>query len=230
MKLKTPTILLVGVAAILGLVAIAELQEGDRSSGGGAEPLFSFAEDDINALEIETSTTTLDLERDDSGTWQLQQPQQAPVNEATVTFLLNLLATEESDRTFSVAAQELDSYALDTPQATVEIGLEDGSRHKLLLGDYDFSNEYLYAQVDPEEPPETPSEDEPEVEVQLVPASFDSAINRPLQDWIQLETEAETGTAEENDQSPSNPDAILPEESAPNQPAPNEAAPDESEN
>lgn len=186
MKLKTPTVLLVGVAAVLGLVAIAALQDGDRDSKG-AQPLFSFAEEDIEALMIETPSGTLNLEQDEADTWQLEAPEQAPVNEATVTFLLNLLATEESDRTFSVPVGDLGDYALDNPQTRIEIELEDGTQHELVLGDYDFSNESLYAQVDP--PEDSDSDATAEVEVVLIPATFESAINRPLQDWIQLETE-----------------------------------------
>jgi len=194
MKLKTPTVLLVGVAAVLGVAAIAALQDGDRTSEG-AQPLFSFAEEDVEALSIEAPLGSLDLEQDEADTWQLKEPQQAPVNEATVTFLLDLLATEESDRTFSVPVEELADYALANPQATIEIELEDGTRHELVLGDYDFSNESLYAQVDP--PEISDSDGAEEVEVRLIPAAFESAINRPLQDWIQLETESPEGDSED---------------------------------
>lgn len=198
MKLKTPTVLLVGVAAILGLAAIAALQDGDRDSTG-AQPLFAFAEEDIEALEIESPSGNLSLEQDEGDTWQLEAPEQAPVNEATVTFLLNLLATEESDRTFSVPVSELGEYALDNPQTRIAIELEDGTQHELVLGDYDFSNESIYAQVDP--PADNGSEATAEVEVVLIPATFENAVNRPLQDWIQLET----GNAEE-----SSPEDVLP--------------------
>lgn len=186
MKLKTQTVLLVGVAALLGLAAVVALQDGDRASKG-TQPLFSFAEEDVEALTLETPSGTLSLEQDEADTWQLKAPEQAPVNEATVTFLLNLLATETSDRTFSVPAGDLGDYALDNPSVTVEILLEDGTSHELALGDADFSNESLYAQVDP--PDDSNADAAAEVDVWLVPATFESAINRPLQDWIQLETE-----------------------------------------
>ncbi|MEL6320406.1 MAG: DUF4340 domain-containing protein [Cyanobacteria bacterium J06626_14] len=211
MKLKAPTVFLVGIAAVLGLVVFAEFQGGDRQAGTDqdAQPLFTFEEDDIQSFMIETPLETLSFERDAEGVWQMQEPEEFTANDASVSFLLNLLATGESDRRLTVSLDELDDFGLDNPQTTIDVVLQDDSTHQLVLGDFDFSQQSLYARVDPDAIDE---EGESEtVDVALVSTSFDAAVNRSLEEWQQVEPEEppeETVTPEELEE-PS--DSDLPE-------------------
>ena len=210
MKLKAPTVLLVGIAAILGLVVFAELQGGDRTgSDDEGQPLFSFEEDDVQSLTVETLINTLSFERDDDGAWQMVQPEAFPASDASVSFLLNLLVTGESDRTLSVLSDDLNDFGLEVPQATIDIVLEDETTHQILLGDFDFNQQSIYAQIDPAVPVPSGEDDRAdELSILLISSSFDAAINRPVEEWQQVEV----APLDEITPEESIPEEVLPEE------------------
>ncbi|MEB3210888.1 MAG: DUF4340 domain-containing protein [Leptolyngbyaceae bacterium] len=203
MKLKAPTVFLVGIAAILGLIVFAEFQGGDRPTttdgDSTGQPLFAFEEEDVQSFTVETPLDTLSFERDDEGVWQMVEPEEFTANDASVSFLLNLLATEESDRQLTVSPDELGDFGLDDPQTTIDVVLEDATTHQLVLGDFDFSQQSMYARVDPEA-----TEGEETLDVALVTTTFDSAVNRPLEEWQQTEP----------DQPPEEPDSSEPTDDA----------------
>ena len=205
MKLKAPTVLLVGIAAILGLVVFAELQGGDPAdSGDEGQPLFSFEEDDVESFTVETLLNTLSFERDDDRVWQMVEPEAFPASDASVSFLLNLLATGESDRTLTVLPDELNDFGLDDPQVTIDIVLEDETTHQILLGDFDFNQQSIYAQIDPAASVTSGEDDaSDELSIFLVSSSFDAAVNRPVEEWQQIELPPPEQI---------NPEEILPEE------------------
>lgn len=208
MKLKAPTVLLVGIAAILGLVVFAELQgDGPAGSDDEGQPLFSFEEDDVQSFTVETLLNTLAFERDDGGVWQMVQPEAFPASDASVSFLLNLLATGESDRTLTVLPDEINDFGLDDPLATIDLVLEDETTHQILLGDFDFNQQFIYAQIDPAA---SSTSDEgsatDELSIFLVSSSFDAAVNRPVEEWQQVELPPPEQI---------NPEQILPEEVLP---------------
>jgi hypothetical protein len=147
--------------------------------------LFAFEERDIQALDIDTVARDFAFERDENGVWRITEPEAAIANDATIAFLANLLATSSSDQTLSTTPDDIATYGLDRPFAIVDITLEDGRTHQLILGTFNFDQSRLYAQVDPA------AEAAEEISVLLVPADFETAINRPLEDWL-LEEEAAT--------------------------------------
>ncbi|MEM9451447.1 MAG: DUF4340 domain-containing protein [Cyanobacteria bacterium P01_E01_bin.6] len=196
MKLKAPTVFLVGIAAILGLVVFAEFQGGDRTdTETEAQPLFSFDEEDVQSFSVETDIETLAFERDAEGVWKMVQPETFLASDASVSFLLNLLATGESDRTFAVSADELGDFGLADPQAMIDIVLQDETSHQIVLGDFDFSQQSMYARVDAEIVDAAAADT---VDIVLVPTTFDAAVNRSVEDWQQIESDvpAESGIDE----------------------------------
>jgi Domain of unknown function (DUF4340) len=109
--------------------------------------------------------------------WQMTTPEQVPASDGQVAFLLNLLATGKSDRSFTVPGSRLAEFGLDQPVATIEIQLDNGQTHKLVMGLPNFDRRSVYAQVDP------PATAQPDAMVVLVPFDFYSAIDRPIADW-----------------------------------------------
>lgn len=194
MKLNTPTVFLVGIAAILGIVVFADIQGGGPTDSAeeSGQQLFDFTEEEVQSFTIENFQGTLAFERDEEGTWQMVEPEPFLASDASVAFVLNLLATGEGDRTLTVSPEELSEFGLEPPQATVDIVLEDNTTHELHLGDFDFSQQSVYAQVDPEdadgsEPAESSEDASGGIDVLLVSASLDTAINRPVEEWQQVE-------------------------------------------
>jgi len=191
MQLKRQNILLILTALILGGAVLLTRSPNDDTSNTATTDLFAFEERDIQALDLDTPTRNYAFEKDENGIWRITEPEEAIANEATVAFLANLLAVSESTQTLPTAPDNLAPYGLDRPFATIDITLEDGSTHQLVLGTFNFDQSRLYAQVDPAEA----TEDTEAIDVLLVPADFETAINRPLEDWLP-EEEAATETPE----------------------------------
>lgn len=117
-------------------------------------------------------------------------------NEAYVSFLLNLMISEQHEEQFTIAPEDKDRYGLEEPSATVEVVLTDGTSHRLILGDRDSLDRYLYAIADP------PSEDAEEITVLAVSTNFENGVDRPLSEW-KAEEEEETESDEVETETPS---------------------------
>lgn len=162
-----------------------------------AQPIFSLAADQVKTLRLQTRQQTLLFKQSApersaaratpggsvpqlpelSSTWRLQQPLQAPASEASVAYLLNLMATGMADRVLTIAASQKAQFGFDQPLAIVEVTLEDQTRHQLVIGDFTFDESYLYALADPSSQPSGA------LKVLLIPTVFENAVNRPLGEW-----------------------------------------------
>lgn len=180
MKLQRRNLLLIGVALGLGAVTLLTQKPKTDSAEAGTTDLFGFEETQVQALQVEVDGRSLAFERDKNQVWQMTQPDKAVANDANVAYLVNLLATGvQSDRPITTTPDKLNTYGLDQPYATLNITLDGGEKHKLILGSYNFNRTNLYALVDsPEEPPA-------ELKVALVSPDFEVALNRPLNEWKQ---------------------------------------------
>lgn len=101
-----------------------------------------------------------------------------PANEAYVVFLLDQMVKGKGDR---VTADPRVDYGLTQPQATIDVKLNDGKTHQLILGKPNFNKTSVYAIADPS----TQANQSPQVLV--VSNNFENAVNRPLSEWKQPE-------------------------------------------
>ena len=101
-----------------------------------------------------------------------------PANEAYVVFLLDQMVKGKGDR---VTVDPRVDYGLNQPQATIDVKLNNGKTHQLILGKPNFNNTSVYAIADPT----TQAKRSPEVLV--VSNNFENAVNRPLSEWKQPE-------------------------------------------
>jgi hypothetical protein len=206
MKLQRSTLLLVAIALLLGgTVLVTQSQRSGSPSPTTASvdvetsPLFEFAEADVVSLTIETSSLTVAFERDDEGFWQMVQPEERPAEDAAIAFLLSRLTTDGLVQTTTFDAANQAEFGLDNPFATVALTLEDGTGHRFILGDADFSGQNYYALIDPDSLPLP--EDAGEVEVAIVTENILNGVDRPLEEWqavIDAAPDA-TGTASDDD-------------------------------
>lgn len=183
MAIKPSTLGLLVTAILLGGVAYLVAQQSPPTQEqAAATKLFSFEEDQIQGLTLNTGGRSLVFEKD-KNKWQLRSPEPAVANEASVVYLTNLLATGMSDRTLTVPVSDKESFGLQSPLATVEIKLEDQTTHTLTLGGKNFNQTALYALVD------TPNTNTPntakDLSLRLVSLDFENAVSRSLDDWKQ---------------------------------------------
>ncbi|NEP56988.1 MAG: DUF4340 domain-containing protein [Symploca sp. SIO2G7] len=182
MKLQRTTLILLISAILLGsFVYFYEIKGAPQREAAKTtkQPIFAFEEDEIQSVAIYTDDKTWQFERlskPELG-WQMKKPKNTLANDAAISFLLNLLAKGESDRTISATADKLEEYGLDQPSATIEVGIKGEKVHKLALGKPDFNKSFLYAQVDPSQ------QKSEELSVLLVPIDFEYAVNRPMSEW-----------------------------------------------
>lgn len=195
MKLQRTTWLLLGFAVILGGgVLIAELQKSDQpqstvQSQGGSD-LFAFEEADVQTLRVETGSQTLEFERENSEEWRMTAPQSGLANPSTIAYVLNLLATSQAQSPNAIAPDQKAEYGLEQPFATIQVELQSGETHTLLLGNPNFDESSRYAIADPPAISSDSSDQSAQPTVVLVPSQFVSAVDRPLEDWQQVEIPA----------------------------------------
>jgi len=197
MKLQRNTIFLVITALLLGGVALlTQSRSGDRpatvQTNGDASPVYTFDEQAVVRLRIETDGQAVAFERGEDGFWQMTEPTSQPAEEAAIAFLLSRLTTDGLLQTTTIDAANQAEFGLEVPFATIEITLEDGTNHSLVLGDADFSGQNAYALIDPETFPLP--EEAGEVSVAVVSQDIVNGSDRPLQEW-QASTDAETSEA-----------------------------------
>lgn len=178
MKFKSSTLILLFVALGLGgFVYFFEVRGAPQREAAQAkkQELFTFTEDQIQAFTVKTKQQVLFFQRSNNRTWQMQSPTQTPANDASVAYLLNLLATGTSERPLTVSANQRGEFGLDQPLAIVDVKLNNNETHQLILGQPNFNRSFLYAEADPPRASQ--------VQVLLVSTDFENAVNRPLSEW-----------------------------------------------
>ena len=211
MKLQRTTLILILLAFGLGgFVYFSEIKETPQGEAAKAkeQKIFSFEEEEIQSLTIKNQGQTLRFERVNQkagdkaniSPWQMKAPRDVPASDPAVSYLLNLLVDRKSnspeetpgDRTFTAPSSQLQEYGLDKPLATVEVKLKNQQTHQLILGKPDFSGNFLYAQADP------PVKTSQQLQVLLVPISFEDAVKRPLSEWQEKENTKQDNSGKSN--------------------------------
>jgi Domain of unknown function (DUF4340) len=181
MKFQRSSLILVTAALILGgAVYYYEFRSPRQTDAPKTEskPLFNFKEAEVSSFTIKQPKQTLSFEK--SPKWMLKVDQKSPsvvADEGAVAFLLNLIATRNSDRTLTMPASRKSEFGLDQPIATVDLQLNNQQTHQLVLGKPNFNRTFLYALIDPS------SDQNKDLAVLLIPIDFQNAIDRPLVEW-----------------------------------------------
>ena len=180
MKIKPATLFLVLAALLMGgVVMVAGNQRPpEQAATQPGQKLFAFEEKQVQSLTVKTQLRSLKFERDKSGKWQMIEPDKMAASDASIAYLLDLLAGK-SDRTFTAMAGDRESFGFHQPLATIDVVLDNKEAHRLLLGGYDFNRSFIYALVDP------PTALSGDIKVFLASPNFENAVNRPLEEWKQ---------------------------------------------
>jgi Domain of unknown function (DUF4340) len=184
MKLQRTTFILILLALGLGgFVYFYEIRGAlqREEAKQKQQQIFNFAADDIQSLTINKNNAIISIERNTSSQppkWLLKSPITAPGNDATVSYLTDLLVKGVQNRTISTSANQLSEFGLDKPLATIEIKLKNQKNHRLTLGQPDFNRRFLYALVDQ-------NIQNGQVNVSLISTDFENSVNREQSEWQQ---------------------------------------------
>lgn len=173
---KSTWALLATALVLSGVVYVYEFESSREAVETQQQQLFDFQEEDIQAITIQKQ---IRFERSgkEPFPWQMQ-PQNVPANDAAVSFLLDLLVQGNSDRSFTISPNQKSEYGLEQPSARIQIELKNKEKHELILGNTNFDNQFIYAQVDP-------SSQNDQLTVNLVSINFQYAVDRELEEWKQ---------------------------------------------
>jgi Domain of unknown function (DUF4340) len=185
MKLQRTTLILILLALGLGgFVYFYEVRGASQREEvkQKQQQIFNFAAEDVQSLTINKNNAIINLERNASPQppkWLLKSPVSSPANDASVSYLIDLLVKGVQNRTISTSANQLGEFGLDKPLATIEIKLKNQKNHRLNLGQPDFNRRFLYASIDPSTQPNG------QVNVSLISTDFENAVNRKESEWQQ---------------------------------------------
>ncbi|MFB6276797.1 MAG: DUF4340 domain-containing protein [Halothece sp.] len=195
---KTTLILVLIALGLGGYVYFYEIKSNSQEqvAGNSQQNLFSFQEDQVQRLTIEKEKQTFEFVRLETSdqSWRMKQPEESPAKESAIVFLLDLLSKESSSRTFEIQRDQLGEYGFKTPLATIEVELNNNTKHRVILGKTTFNNKQIYARIDPKE--------NKQIKIYLLPIDFQNAVNRSLSQWKQKsEAEKNKQTKPENSSS-----------------------------
>ncbi|PZU93006.1 MAG: hypothetical protein DCF32_23375 [Leptolyngbya sp.] len=228
MKFKRSTVMLVGVAFLLGAgVLIAESQRSQSPESAteteSTAPIFTFEEADVATLTVDRGNETLVFEQGDDETWKMTAPDQALAEPGAVAFLLSRLNTDSPLQTVTMGADQATDFGFNVPLGIVTVTLKDGTEHELILGGPDFSGSANYAVVDPDP---WPPAGENEYSVLVVTRDVANGINRPLAEWkMPAGTPAPANPGASSTPESSAPAASPPDSAPALEPSANEAQP-----
>ena len=135
MKPKNLIILAIIVAVIGAYIFIFERHQmtSDEALQDADKVLQGFDQDAVASLVIESASGRVRLEKvaDD---WRLREPIDFAADSSTVESALSSLAGLDADRRLPAGEVEPADYGLDSPVATVTLGLADGGETTLAIG------------------------------------------------------------------------------------------------
>src|ERR1700746_3816208 len=83
-----------------------------------------------------------------NGTWQILQPLQTQADEHVISGIVETLSNSRIESNQPGTPDRLKAYGLDPPAVSIDFKLQNGSEHTLKLGNKDFTNTYVYGQID----------------------------------------------------------------------------------
>lgn len=202
MKFKSSTILLgifaISFASIIYLVEIRPQSNLANNVGENLTPegdrtvtlnnrLFPFELEQVKNITIDPPDTLEDrqnliFEKTDAEVqpWQMIEPEQVKANDASISFLLNLLPQATKEQEIPMGEVSLSEYGLESPTAKITVALDNGEEYEINIGGSNFDNSQIYGLVKfPQSAPQSEG-------VFLMSKSFQYAVERPYQDWKEL--------------------------------------------
>lgn len=117
-----------------------------------SKPVFpSVQSSDIQSITLhhlpEGKDTTIALDRKGDG-WEITQPLDTPADTSSVQGIADGLAEASSSQSEPGTPDRLKAYGLNPGSIAIDFTTKNGAKHKVLLGNKDFTGDDVYAVVD----------------------------------------------------------------------------------
>ena len=188
MKFNRTTIICVIVS--LGLSAIVYITEikpegfnldNKNEQQNEVAKIFPFQLEDIQQIIIKADQQVISFQQQEgqNSQWQMTQPENLVASEAAIKFLLNLLSQSENKLSINADSQNRKDYGLLDSSKIIEIILNSGDKYQMILGNPNFDDTQIYAEVI------FPAQMKKKSTIFLVSKSFQYAIERDFEEWKQ---------------------------------------------
>jgi hypothetical protein len=174
--IKKPTLIVLVCAILLG-GAVYYFQwrssKSPKPSEDKSKAAFSVQAGDITSLTIlhpgKTDQPTIQL-ASRNGTWDITQPLETGADQSAVNGITDGLASARVSQNEPGTPDRLKVYGLDSPRLELDFQLKSGAKHKVLIGDKDFTGASVYSLIDNAK------------EVSLLPISLYDSADKSVQD------------------------------------------------
>ncbi len=146
-----------GIVAVLfaGLGAFVyfyEIEGGKKREEAAekAKKLFQFEKEEVNSISLARSNGSIVLNRENGG-WKLVAPIEAKADEAAVDGLASELSSTQVERSLEPDSVDWKDYGLENADLKITVGLKDGRRLDLELGDKDFNQASVFGRTPDQE-------------------------------------------------------------------------------
>lgn len=136
-------VLAVGLGAYIYLVEMKR----DPNAGTAKAKVFSVESANITQVDVHASSGDVTSLKKTGDTWAIESPIKAKADDATVTSLLDALASMDVDRALDDNPTSLAQYGLEPPRYTVVFRTTDAAEHRLEVGDKTPTGSDVYARV-----------------------------------------------------------------------------------
>ena len=175
--IKKPTLIVVVCAIILGgAVYYFQWRKSKNPSAASVDngkPAFTLQSSDVADLAIlhpgKTDEPEIRLAKQD-GKWNITQPLDTGADQSAVNGITDGLASAHVTQTEPGTPDRLKAFGLDSPQLELDFQTKSGAKHKVLIGNKDFTGSFVYGLVDGQK------------DVSLLPLSLYTESNKPIED------------------------------------------------
>lgn len=147
---STLIVIVIALLAVGGVFYYQKKHAAPAVSTDTSKPVFSIQAADIQSIALQhmpASGPAIQMTRTGDG-WNIAQPVAMPADASSVQGIADGLAEASSSQTEPATPDRLKAYGLDSGALSVSFTLKNGTSHKILLGNKDFSGDSVYAMVD----------------------------------------------------------------------------------
>ena len=142
-----------GIVAVLfvGLGAFVyfyEIEGGKKREEAAeqAKKLFQFDKEEVNSISLDRDSGSITLKKENGG-WKLVAPIEAKADETAVDGLASELSSTQVERSLEPGPVDWKDYGLENPNLKISVGLKDGRRLDLELGNKDFNQDSVFGRI-----------------------------------------------------------------------------------
>jgi Domain of unknown function (DUF4340) len=152
--IKKPTLIVLLCAILLG-GGVYYFQwhssEHPKTTEDKSKPAFAIQASNITSIDIlhpgKADQPPIDL-RNQDGKWEITQPLETAADQSAISGITDGLASARVSKTEPGTPDRLKAYGLDSPRVELDFQLKSGTKHKVLIGDKDFTGSYVYGLID----------------------------------------------------------------------------------